>query len=37
VYIRGRSKVQYVIRILGDTGRTRVLKFDPHARQWKAV
>lgn len=37
VYIRGRSKVQYVIRILGDTGRTRVLKFDPHARQWKAL
>jgi hypothetical protein len=36
MYIRGRSNVQYVIRVLGDTGRTRVLKFDPHARQWKA-
>jgi hypothetical protein len=36
VYIRGRSKVQYVIRVLGDTGRARVLKFDPHSRQWKA-
>jgi type II secretory pathway pseudopilin PulG len=36
VYIRGR-KVQYVIRILGDTGRTRVLKFDPHARSWKGL
>jgi hypothetical protein len=37
VYICGRSKVQYVIRILGDTGRTRVLRFYPNARQWKAL
>jgi len=37
VYVRGRGKVQYVIRILGDTGRTRVLKFDPYAHQWKAL
>ena len=37
VYIRGRSKAQYVIRILGDTGRTRVLKFDTRSRQWKAL
>jgi type II secretory pathway pseudopilin PulG len=36
LYIRGR-KVQYVIRILGDTGRARVLTFDPHARQWEAL
>ena len=36
VYIRGR-KVQYVVRILGDTGRTRVLKFDPQSSQWKAL
>jgi len=36
VYIRGR-RVQYVIRILGDTGRTRVLKFDPQSGQWKAL
>lgn len=37
LYIRGRNKAQYVIRVLGDTGRTRVLKFDPHARRWKAL
>ena len=36
VYIRGR-RVQYVIRILGDTGRTRVLKFDPQSGRWKAL
>ncbi len=37
VYVRGRGQRQYVVRILGDTGRIRVLKFDPHARQWKAL
>lgn len=37
LYIRGRSRAQYVIRILGDTGRTRVLKFDLRTRQWKAL
>jgi len=36
LYIKG-SKVQYVIRILGDTGRTRVLKFDRRSNQWKAL
>ena len=36
VYIRGR-KVQYAIRILGDTGRSRVLKFNPHDRLWKGL
>ena len=36
VYIRGRQ-VQYVIRILGHTGRARVLKFDPRTSQWKAL
>ena len=36
VYIRGR-RIQYVIRTLGDTGRTRVLKFDPQSGQWKGL
>jgi type II secretory pathway pseudopilin PulG len=35
VYVRGRRNVQYVIRIFGETGRVRVLKFDSRARQWK--
>ena len=37
MYIRGRSKAQYVIRVFGDTGRIRVLKFDARMRQWKAL
>jgi type II secretory pathway pseudopilin PulG len=36
LYIKG-NKAQYVIRILGDTGRTRVLKFDRYTRRWKAL
>ena len=33
LYVQGR-KGQYAVRILGSTGRTRVLRFDPGARQW---
>ena len=35
LYLRGRRNLQYVIRILGETGKTRVLKFDLRAQQWK--
>lgn len=35
VYLRGRRDVQYAIRVLGETGKARVLKFDRRARQWK--
>jgi type II secretory pathway pseudopilin PulG len=35
LYVRGRRNAQYAIRILGETGKTRVLKFDPRKRQWK--
>jgi prepilin-type N-terminal cleavage/methylation domain-containing protein len=34
LYLRGRGQTQYVVRIFGDTGRTRVLKFNPRSRQW---
>jgi type II secretory pathway pseudopilin PulG len=37
VYILGRRKVQYVVRVLGDTGRARVLRFDQRSRQWTPV
>ena len=37
VYIQGRTGSQYVIRVLGETGRTRVLKYDPRARLWKPL
>ena len=36
LYLLGRRSLQYVIRILGETGKTRVLKFDQRAHQWKA-
>lgn len=34
LYIRGSHGAQYVIRVLGDTARTRVLRFDSRARRW---
>ena len=37
LYILGRSQCQYVVRIFGDTGRTRVLRFDLRRHQWKPV
>jgi hypothetical protein len=37
LYIRGRRGAQYVVRVLGDTGRTRVLKFDVHSYKWKPL
>jgi hypothetical protein len=35
LYLLGRRGAQYVIRVLGETGRTRVLRFDLRARQWR--
>ena len=35
LYLLGRRNAQYAIRILGETGKTRILKFDPRTRQWK--
>jgi hypothetical protein len=34
VYIRGRGRAQYVIRIFGETGKTRILRFNPASNQW---
>jgi type II secretory pathway pseudopilin PulG len=34
VYIRGRGRTQYVIRIFGETGKTRILKFNQASNQW---
>jgi len=33
LYLQGR-RAQYAVRVLGATGRTRVLKYDPGARTW---
>jgi|SRR5690349_21763372 len=37
VYIRGRNGAQYAVRILGETARTRIVKFDPGTRRWRAI
>ena len=37
LYIRGRRDAQYAVRVLGQTGRIRVLKFNPRTRQWKPL
>ena len=37
LYIRGQRTAQYAIRVLGETGKTRVLKFDWRAQQWKPL
>lgn len=34
VYIRGRDGSQYAVRVLGVTGRTRLLKYDERRQQW---
>ncbi len=33
IYVRGR-RAQYAVRVLGATGRTRVLKFEPGSATW---
>jgi len=37
LYIRGAGNRQLVVRIYGDTGKTRVLKFDIRTRQWRPL
>ena len=34
VYIRGRDGTQWVVRVLGATGRTRVLQYVPRSGEW---
>jgi len=34
LYIRGRRGTQYVVRVYGETGKTRILKFNPGSGQW---
>jgi hypothetical protein len=36
LYLRGRTREQYAVRVLGVTGRVRVLRFDFASRQWVA-
>jgi len=37
LYILGPRSVQLVIRIVGETGRTRIFKFDTRSRIWKPL
>jgi len=37
IYLRGRGGAQYAVRVFGDTGRTRRLRFDRPAWQWKPL
>src|SRR5262249_13426577 len=37
VYIRSSRGAQYAVRVFGDTGKTRRLKFDRGERKWKPL
>jgi hypothetical protein len=37
LYIRGRDGTRMGVRILGATGRTRLLRYDPRSGAWVAV
>jgi type II secretory pathway pseudopilin PulG len=37
LYILGRGGAQYVIRIFGESGKTRVLRFDARANRWRPL
>ncbi|MBZ5559620.1 MAG: GspH/FimT family pseudopilin [Acidobacteriia bacterium] len=37
LYIRGRRSAQYVVRLYGDTGKTRILKFDGRSGKWQPL
>lgn len=37
LYILGRGQAQFAVRIFGETGRTRVLRYHPQSGQWKPV
>ncbi len=37
VYIRGRRGSQYAVRIFGETGKSRLLKFEPKTGKWRQL
>jgi len=37
LYIRGRNHIQLAVRIFGQTGKTRVLRFDSRNQQWNPL
>jgi hypothetical protein len=36
LYVHGRERSQYAVRVLGATGRVRVMKYEPQRRRWVA-
>jgi hypothetical protein len=36
VYVRSARGEQFAVRVSGVTGRTRLLRFDPGTRTWRA-
>ncbi len=37
LYIRGAGGSHYVVRVYGDTGKTRILRFDRRRAQWEPL
>ena len=37
IYVRGADRSQYVIRVLGATGRTRLQRYDERRQAWVAI
>jgi hypothetical protein len=37
IYIRSRRDAQYAVRIFGETGKTRMLKYNARTRLWKQL
>jgi len=37
LYLRGRDGSRYAVRVLGGTGRTRVLRYEAKSRTWVEV
>jgi prepilin-type N-terminal cleavage/methylation domain-containing protein len=37
LYVRGRGRVQYVLRVFAETGKIRILRFYPGTSTWKAL
>ncbi len=37
VYIRSRRDAQYAVRVFGETGKTRMLKFERSTRRWRPL
>jgi hypothetical protein len=37
LYVRGRGRIQYVLRMFAETGKIRILKFYPGSGEWKPL